>query len=477
MAWRAANCLLKLQDAFNAAYPNRNKKIGPDAFIGDEAHQGRKSDHNPNPAGVVLAYDISNDPVHGCAVHKIADYMIAHPDTRVRYIISNRRITGNAAFVAGNPRYKCPAPWKWGVFDGENPHNKHIHVSAEKAAALYDDSRQWDIGPVLPSQVPPPGDTLTKMPDFLQRGSLGDDVKVLQWLMRVQVDGDFGINTEAAVQTWQQQNGLDGDGVVGHLTWGKIRELFPPPVVVPVPPPAFTVFNPQIDEARIGQIAASSPIATFGWPGRGKAPIGYTKGVACSFAKAVLSLRSNYGPANAMAHAATTMEHDALNVYRTQFAAFGMGNLVSGETTLRHLFVLLMGLGMRESSGKYTEGRDMSASNTSADSAEAGAWQQSWDSHGGIPQLQTMFEQFKPAGEILRNVYDEGVPTVISPDAGTGTGRDFQHLCKHSPHFAAMACGLGMRSLSNHLGPLTRHEAAIEPAADDMLKAVQASLG
>ena len=43
-----------------------------------------------------------------------------------------------------------------------------------------------------------------------------------------------------------------------------------------------------------------------------------------------------------------------------------MRNDVSGTDTLRHLFVLMIGLGMRESSGRYCEGRDQSASNTSA---------------------------------------------------------------------------------------------------------------
>ncbi len=119
----------------------------------------------------------------------------------------------------------------------------------------------------------------------------------------------------------------------------------------------------------------------------------------------------------------------------------------------------------------------MSVSNTSADSAEAGAWQQSWDSHSGIPPLQGMFDQFKSAGDILLFVYKEGVTSSISQDWGTGTGRDFQHLCKHSPHFAAMACALGMRTLSTHWGPLVRHDASIETGADNMLKVVQASLG
>ena len=35
-----------------------------------------------------------------------------------------------------------------------------------------------------------------------------------------------------------------------------------------------------------------------------------------------------------------------------------MRNDVSGIDTLRHLFVLMIGLGMRELSGRYCEGRD-----------------------------------------------------------------------------------------------------------------------
>lgn len=42
---------------------------------------------------------------------------------------------------------------------------------------------------------------------------------------------------------------------------------------------------------------------------------------------------------------------------------------MGGTDTLRQLFVLLIGLGMRESSGQYCEGRDRSASNVTAEAA------------------------------------------------------------------------------------------------------------
>ena len=55
----------------------------------------------------------------------------------------------------------------------------------------------------------------------------------------------------------------------------------------------------------------------------------------------------------------------------------------TGAVTLRHLFALILGLGMRESSGRYCEGRDMSASNVSAETAECG-------SHSNLMEYQKL---------------------------------------------------------------------------------------
>ena len=53
-------------------------------------------------------------------------------------------------------------------------------------------------------------------------GSKGEDVKTLQKLLGLTVDGDFGVNTDKKVKEWQTANNLVADGVVGTKTWEKL---------------------------------------------------------------------------------------------------------------------------------------------------------------------------------------------------------------------------------------------------------------
>ena len=53
----------------------------------------------------------------------------------------------------------------------------------------------------------------------LQEGSTGKHVEVLQALLGIAADGEFGNNTKAAVKAYQKKKGLKEDGVVGASTW------------------------------------------------------------------------------------------------------------------------------------------------------------------------------------------------------------------------------------------------------------------
>ena len=61
----------------------------------------------------------------------------------------------------------------------------------------------------------------------LKRGSTGKSVKALQILLSGYgydpngIDGVFGPGCESVVKRYQFANGLDTDGCVGPLTWGR----------------------------------------------------------------------------------------------------------------------------------------------------------------------------------------------------------------------------------------------------------------
>jgi peptidoglycan hydrolase-like protein with peptidoglycan-binding domain len=55
----------------------------------------------------------------------------------------------------------------------------------------------------------------------------GEQVKYLQAQLnlrgaRLKIDGNYGPLTQHAVATFQRQNGLTADGIVGPKTWGKL---------------------------------------------------------------------------------------------------------------------------------------------------------------------------------------------------------------------------------------------------------------
>ncbi|MGW2513370.1 peptidoglycan-binding protein, partial [Streptomyces scopuliridis] len=86
----------------------------------------------------------------------------------------------------------------------------------------------------------------------LKFGSISDAVKTLQKLLnslgyKLGVDGEFGLDTDAAVKEFQQAHGLDADGEVGPQTWKALKRAAKPPAPAPAPgkPPAPAPGKPQ----------------------------------------------------------------------------------------------------------------------------------------------------------------------------------------------------------------------------------------
>jgi len=306
----------------------------------------------------------------------------------------------------------------------------------------------------------------------IRQGSRGPDVVACQNSLGVYpADGDFGPITDGAVKGFQGACSISQDGVVGPTTWGKIDEL----------DAKVAAGDPGLDGELIDiitDIAKTSPIANYSWKDRGRAPYGHTVGVALSFALAYQRLNSDDQAAQQMAKANTgNADKDVFAWYATEYRNLNMDNTAATPPgdRLRHLFALILGLGMRESSGRYSEGRDQSASNTSADTAEASFLQTSWNIRSCSSTIPPLLPEYwdNPCG--FREQFKEGV-TLKSSDLGgfgSGGGAQFQFLSKFAPSLHALVSAVGLRNLRQHWGPINRKEAELRQDANTMLKAVQ----
>lgn len=127
-----------LRNQINRRWPKRDKRS--DGWIGDKAHQARKSDHNPDHQGWVHAIDIDADllgPGKGrAAAQRLANQLVLYAASgqpgadRIKYVVYNDQVASGTY---------ADSRWTWrgkgyGHFD-------HIHVSftaqAEKNGGKY----------------------------------------------------------------------------------------------------------------------------------------------------------------------------------------------------------------------------------------------------------------------------------------------------------------------------------------------------
>jgi uncharacterized protein (TIGR02594 family) len=327
------------------------------------------------------------------------------------------------------------------------------------------------IALMWPKDAPVPPVPPAERP-MLQKGSKGPEVASVQQTLGLPpaaCDGDFGPVTDGAVKGYQAAAGLEADGVVGPNTWAALDALDARKAA------GDDGLKPELIK-QICELAEDSAIAGYQWRDRGRAPVGYTQGVALCFAHAMTLLEAGDDTAWRMARAETgDPNKDALTWYRAKFQSFGMDNSQDGIDTLRHLFALMLGLGMRESSGRYCEGRDMSASNVQSDTAEAGMFQTSWNIRSCDPHIPPLLSLYWDNPNGFLPAFQNGV----APDSndlgnfGSGGGAQYQFLSKFAPAFHAFVTALGMRSLRQHWGPINRNEVELKPEADDMLWQVQ----
>lgn len=131
-----APSLSGLRNEINQKYPLRDKSS--DGWIGDPSHAARLSDHNPDYTasgflyGIVRAIDLDSNGTPGQTTLLVTDVLKATiGDQRVWYVIWNGKI------------YSRTYGWKPREYNGENPHDHHVHVSILHTAAAALDTSLW----------------------------------------------------------------------------------------------------------------------------------------------------------------------------------------------------------------------------------------------------------------------------------------------------------------------------------------------
>lgn len=184
--------------------------------IGDDAHKTRISDHNEDDTPGVRAEQSDADNIpehraidimfsagfnHAAAIDLIDDLRgNEHNRTRMQYIIFDRSI------------YRRTNDYKQEDYDGDDPHDTHVHVSGR--AAFDDDLTPWGVATNAPKPTP------STPVDLVVDGELGPKT-ISRWqkIMKTPVDGKISEDSVLVRKVQQRLHDtvdhrlvVDGDG-------------------------------------------------------------------------------------------------------------------------------------------------------------------------------------------------------------------------------------------------------------------------
>lgn len=247
MAWVVVPPLLEGRSQVDQRFPNREK--GAEGTIGNLAHAGSASSHNPDKTGhpefadgdakdEVRAWDCDKDlrDTHGVTMEQLVQHWVtlarAGKMPWIRYIIFAGRI------------WHRKNNFETRTYTGSNKHNDHAHINAEFNQASDEmHNTDWQVLNFGLSGVPT---TPVNLPTGgwaeLKQGSKGAEVTKLQTFFvhtfpayrsnvrfkrgqMLSVDGEFGEQTTAWVKEFQRRVGVAQDGKVGPNTLAQLKRF------------------------------------------------------------------------------------------------------------------------------------------------------------------------------------------------------------------------------------------------------------
>lgn len=220
----------------------------------------------------------------------------------------------------------------------------------------------------------------------------------------------------------------------------------------------------------IKDVVKVSPCAKYNWKNRGVAPLAYMNGMALMYSKQVCGQGSKVADAKVM-----TGKNSLGRSYEDALSYYGLpGNELNTYT-------FLIGLGMRESSGRFGVGRDFSRNFVKSDSAEAGLFQMAYVARVFNAELKPLYMEFKSGKRSceLATFKDAKSSRVKSTDSKTygnsgDEGYKWQQLMKRCPAASAAWAAVLIRSQRRHFGPIIRKEVEFKTQCKTMLQKVEA---
>lgn len=292
-----------------------------------------------------------------------------------------------------------------------------------------------------------------------------------KWIILVILVGAFFLlNGCTDVVKWVEENEF-----TLNTASGDVSQAVSSGDLSPVKKPAITEAEFQ---KKVFAITDASKCSKYSWNDRGTTKKSYYRGMALTYAKAYCSPNQIVSAARNKPESKFDTT-DVLSWYNSNYNKLGLTNDVAGRNTQRNVWTLLIGLGMRESSGRYCCGRDMSANFSSANSAEAGLFQSSYGSKRSSDELVNLFEKYKKSKKgCYLDVFKEGFTCSESnlKNWGEGAGFEWQKLSKECPAFSAEWAAILVRKsggTKGEYGPLRTKKAELNKDCHNMLSQVE----
>ena len=293
------------------------------------------------------------------------------------------------------------------------------------------------------------------------------------------IDGSFGMQTKKALSQFQEANNIE-DG--GTITSDTLRLL-------EIEVEENLDSNPFI---AIPSIVDQSKVTRIRWENgnRGLAPYGYYYGMGLMYATLYERLKKGEIISKELSKDLGILaDRDALFRFKNILKTECNNDLATENDRLRGLVVLMFGLGLMESNGKYCCGWDRGKEKRGiipdSINSEAGLFQTSYDIINSVGAetrslLLEIYKKYKLSEDGYINYFSKAVACseYNLENIGDGDGEEFQKLSKECPGFTVEFTALALRNIATHWNPVINLDdddkgLQIKKECDDLLKNIQ----